>query len=201
MIMGYPGGTERFLTSFGVKMAVEQTGPSIVKIRTKKLELMQEDMDADEGVRIKYIPKQASTSNYWKYYIGQTEGLKRLKIYEKKKELEKEFTEWIYSSDNINVEYRNALKYIGEAYKVIEQYQVAEIYFSEAGFRGSEIIPFTRNFYMLNQAVKAKTLNESMIHRDMLREITDKHFKDYNLETDKKIFTALMIMYYIRYLI
>ena len=42
-------------------------------------------MDAKEKVRIQYAAKYAQTANYWKYFIGQTKGLKSMKVYEKKK--------------------------------------------------------------------------------------------------------------------
>jgi len=57
MIMGYPGTTDRFMTSFGVKLALEQTNPSIVKIREKKLDIFKEDMAASEEVKIGYASK------------------------------------------------------------------------------------------------------------------------------------------------
>ena len=52
------------------------------------------DMQTDDEIRIKYASKYARTANYWKYYIGQTKGLKRLKVYEKKHETEKRFENW-----------------------------------------------------------------------------------------------------------
>ena len=85
MIMGFPGSTDRYLTSYGVQQALDQKNPTIVKIRDKKLAIMREHMNAKEKVRIQYASKYASTSNYWKYFIGQSKGLKRMKVYEKKK--------------------------------------------------------------------------------------------------------------------
>ncbi len=91
MILGYPGGTDRYMTSYGIDLAVNQSNLTIVKIRDKKLKIMNEGMVADEKVRLQYASKHARTSNYWKYYIGQTKGLKRLKVSEKKKALEEKF--------------------------------------------------------------------------------------------------------------
>ncbi|MBT3932970.1 MAG: serine protease, partial [Bacteroidetes bacterium] len=52
MIMGNPGSTERYLTSYGINTALQLKNPTIVNIRTKKLEVMREDMDASDAVRI-----------------------------------------------------------------------------------------------------------------------------------------------------
>ena len=81
MIMGYPGSTDRFLTSWGVKQAVDIEQPARVKIRGIKLDIMDQEMSKSQKVRIQYASKYARVSNYWKYFIGQTRGLKRLKVY------------------------------------------------------------------------------------------------------------------------
>ena len=85
MVMGYPGSTDRFLTSFGVKEELDLHQPTVVDIRDVKLEIMRKYMNADPAVRIKYAAKYAQVANYWKYFIGQQKQLKRNKIYEKKK--------------------------------------------------------------------------------------------------------------------
>ena len=52
------------------------------------MKMMKKFMDADPAVRIQYASKYASISNYWKYFIGQQEQLKRNKVYDKKVALE-----------------------------------------------------------------------------------------------------------------
>lgn len=102
MIMGYPGSTDRYLTSWGVKLAIETSNPTIVSIRAKKLAIMRQDMDADREVSIKYASKYAGISNYWKYFIGQTRGLKRLKVLEDKQKIESDFANWVIASPSRN---------------------------------------------------------------------------------------------------
>ena len=63
MIMGYPGRTNRFLTSYGVKEALETTYPEIIRIRTKKLEIMKAGMDVDEKTKLQYASKYSGISN------------------------------------------------------------------------------------------------------------------------------------------
>ena len=85
MIYGFPGRTDRYLTSYGVKEAIDQSGPTIVDIRSEKLAIMKSFMDKNSKTKIQYAAKYAQTSNYWKYFIGQSKGLKRMRVYEKKK--------------------------------------------------------------------------------------------------------------------
>jgi len=76
MIFGFPGSTHRYITSQGVEQAINQNNPLIVKIRDKKLSIMRSYMDQDPKIKLQYSSKYAQTSNYWKYFIGQTKGLK-----------------------------------------------------------------------------------------------------------------------------
>ncbi|MFH2143715.1 MAG: S46 family peptidase [Bacteroidota bacterium] len=195
MILGYPGSTDRYMTSYGVKMIIDKTAPSIIEIRSKKLEIMREDMDADKSVFIKYANKQASVSNYWKYFIGQKEQLINNKVYERKLELENQFTAWIDGEPERKTKYGNVLNSIGKAYEELSAYEVARCYFNDGIRRGSEIIALSSVFRKLNSAIK----KEGKVTDELKKELTDytiNHFKNYNLPTDKKIFAAMMEMYY-----
>lgn len=85
MIWGYPGSTDRYLSSWGVQEVLNHTAPTIISVRERKLEIMKEGMNASSAVRIQYAAKHAQTANYWKYYIGQSKGLKALNVVDKKK--------------------------------------------------------------------------------------------------------------------
>jgi len=76
MILGFPGSTDRYLSSFGVEQAVTLEQPKRVDVRAKKLKIMKSYMDKDVAVRLKYSSKYAQVANYWKYFIGQTEQVK-----------------------------------------------------------------------------------------------------------------------------
>ena len=132
MILGYPGGTDRYLTSYGVKLAVDESNMTIVKIRAEKLAIMREGMDADNEVRIQYASKYAGTANYWKYYIGQTKGLKRLKVYDKKLALEVRFSAWINADPAREAKYGEALPDIEKGYDILKQYNLSRRYYREA---------------------------------------------------------------------
>ena len=59
MIFGYPGSTDRYLTSFGVQQALDITNPTIVEIRDEKLAIMKAGMDASKRTKIQYASKYA----------------------------------------------------------------------------------------------------------------------------------------------
>ena len=102
MIMGYPGSTDRFLTSWGVKEAAEVEQPARVKIRRIKLDIMDEQMSKSQKVRIQYASKYARVSNYWKYFIGQSEQLVKNKVFSKKQKIEDSFTKWYLNNKPVS---------------------------------------------------------------------------------------------------
>ena len=134
MVLGYPGGTDRYLSSFGVKLAIELYNPSVVDVSEEKLNILNDYMRADRNINIMYASKKARISNYWKYYIGQTRGLKRLRVYDKKRELEDAFSEFVTSSENNKKIYGNVLLDMKRAYDEIEKMTLSRIYLNEAAW-------------------------------------------------------------------
>jgi hypothetical protein len=198
MIWGYPGNTDRFLTSYGVKLAVEESNPTVVKIRDKKLSLMKVDMDADASIKLKYSSKYAQSANYWKYFIGQTRGLKRLGVFEEKKNLEDAFTKWVNEDSGRKTKYGTALNDIAVGYDSLRKYNLSMKFLEEAAFQGPEVIYFTYGAYSLYNTLKTSPDGKEVITAaadDFKSKLKD-FFKDYNEATDKKIFAALMKMYY-----
>ena len=139
MVMGYPGSTDRYLTSFGVKEAVNVDQPARVMIRRAKLDIMDVGMEKDQKVRIQYASKYARTSNYWKYFKGQSHQLVKNKVQDKKEEIEKNFSIWANANEERKATYGNALQLIEEAYKNTAKYTLPNVYFQEAVFQGPDI--------------------------------------------------------------
>jgi len=197
MIMGYPGSTDRYLTSWGVKSALEYKNPSIVKIRTVRLDILMADMQANPAVRIQYASKYARISNYWKYFQGQSRGLQRLDVYSKKLAIEQNFQDWVLKSEESIRKYGNVLSDIASAYAELDKYEVVKQYANEAIFRGSDIMSLVGQFRALYRAMSAQTVNQDMVKAiaASLKSGLNDYFKDYNQPTDKKQFVAMLKMY------
>jgi hypothetical protein len=197
MIMGNPGTTDRYLTSWGVDMAVEETGPTIVKIREEKLRIMREGMDANEKVRLQYASKYAGTANYWKFFIGQTKGLKRLKVADQKKRIESDFNAWMDPDPMRVKKYGNALPLISDAYNTIRQYNVTRLYYSEGVNRGSEILGYANRFEKLRQLLADKKSTKEAIAEEVkqLQNGIKGQFKDYNETVDENLLARMLEMF------
>ncbi|MFZ5554722.1 MAG: S46 family peptidase [Bacteroidota bacterium] len=197
MIMGYPGSTDRFLTSWGVKQAIDFEQPARVKVRQTRLEIMKKDMDASDAIRIQYASHYAQISNYWKYFIGQTRGLKRLHVYERKKAEEEAFAAWVNGNDDRKKLYGNVLNDISTAFATTDKTVLADVYFQECVF-GIEIFTLFTKYFPLYGALKGKTKDQATLAAvvESAKPEMEEYFKNHNAATDTKLMAAMLELYY-----
>lgn len=195
MIFGYPGTTNRYLTSWGVRQALNISNPAIVDIRSEKLSIIKAGMDLSKKAKIQYASKYASTANYWKYFIGQSKGLKSMKVLDKKLAIEEDFKSWILKDVNRSEKYGSALDLIKDAYHDNKNIELNRIYLNEAIFMGSEIMYWS---FKMHRAI-SKLPKEKKERNRALRKIkkeANKFYKDYSPSIDQELFGAMLEMYY-----
>jgi hypothetical protein len=196
MIMGYPGRTNRYETSFGVKNTMEVTNTVREEVREQLLKIWGEYMKTSQKARIQYASKYARSSNYYKYSIGQNNGLKNLKVVDKKQAIEKDFTNWVNENSARKEKYGEALKYIEDSYKDTED-DKAIAYLSEALLRGPEIFMFAYRVTGLAELLKEDEPDQEKIAKttERIKMSLDGFFKDYNAPTDQKVVGKLLKIY------
>lgn len=194
MIFGYPGSTDRYLSSYGVEMAVNIEQPAIVKLRRQVLDIYEAEMAKDEQTYINYADKQASVANYWKYFKGQTAGLKRLKIYDKKKNEENAFEAWVAKDSKRADEYKNVISNYDQGYQELSKIILKSTYDIEAIYRVEAISLAWKSRGLLaalgsdDDDKKAKAITSA-------KSAAEKHFKEYSYTIDKQVFAAMMKAY------
>ena len=197
MIMGFPGTTDRFLTSFGLKETMDVTNDIRYKVRTEKLRVMKEGMNADPKTRIQYASKHAQCANYWKYSHEQNIALKNLNTMGEKEKIEREFTAWVNADPARKAKYGNALTMIKEGYEAMHPYNEAMNYMQEAGLQGAESPLFAvRVSNTLKAYYDEKT--PEMIKERMMEAIkgnAQEFFKDYNKDVEKNLIAVMFKMY------
>ncbi len=198
MIMGFPGTTDRFLTSFGLKETMDVTNDIRYKVRTEKLRVMKEGMDADPKTRIQYASKHAQCANYWKYSHEQNIALKNLNTMGEKEKIEREFTTWVNADPARQAKYGKVLSMIKEGYEAMHPYNEASSYMQEAALQGPEVPLFAfRVSNTLERALDAEKTPAPM--KDMfmqaIRENAKAFFKDFNKDVDKNLMATLFKMY------
>ena len=197
MILGYPGSTDRYSTSYTVKNVIEEEGPAIIDCRTTKLDNYRKHMDADQEVFIKYASKQASVSNYWKYYIGQVKQLKRNHVYERRQAQEEDFKTWALADQKRKVEYGKIFYGIEKKWQILDEIQKSFTYHREAGWNGGEAIAFCRRFIRINQMFEEKADKADIKAAvEKMQGGVDAFFKDYDMALDQDVTAALLALFY-----
>ncbi|MDD2382384.1 MAG: S46 family peptidase [Mariniphaga sp.] len=196
MILGYPGETNRYETSYGVQYIMNVTNPVRMEVRQEKLRIIDEYMGSSQKARIQYASKYARSSNYYKYSIGQNKGLDNLNVVERKIALEQDFTRWVNADLERIAKYGKALDYIRDAYSDVELKRAQE-YMAEALLRGPEIFMFAYRalpLYRLLSEDNPKPEFLEMVKSRVTNGI-DLYFKDYDVQTDQKVAAELMRLY------
>jgi hypothetical protein len=196
MIWGYPGSTERYLTSYGIDYAVEEMNPTIIKLFGTSLEVMKSYMDADDAMRIKYASDYASMANTWKYMIGQTRGLKRLDVKSQKELIEKDFTNWVNQNPERKQKYGEVLENIQGGYEQLNGV-VTPLYYAAIGSRDVDLLSMAamagQMAPMLDDAKKNKVaLAETA---NSLKPEVEELFAEYDRDMDKDMLKALLNLY------
>ena len=194
MILGYPGRTNRYMTSFEVNEQLQIVHPDRIKIRGIKQDIWMKDMQADQKVNIQYSAKYFGSSNYWKYSIGQKAGLERLNVKAKKEEIENQFNKWVLASPERKVKYGDALNMIKSAIDGRAEYYNALQYLNEC-IQGCELIGISRGSAGLISALKSKDAQKIAEAVAQMKSTGDDFYKDYNTSTDNKSMKAMLKLY------
>ena len=194
MVWGYPGSTDRYLSSWGVKQAVDLHNPTVVDIRAAKLAVLRKYMNAEEEVKIQLASSYARTANYWKYYIGQTEQLVNNNVHSKKAALEADFTTWVNAKPTRQAKYGETLKLMEDYYAATDKGVKNNVYLMEAVVRGPSAALFA---YRMSSALKRGMSDQAMMDR-MSRALKDQaaeHFSTFHAESDRDLMAVLWQMY------
>ena len=173
MIMGFPGSTQRYMTSYEIDRMLEVENPQRIFIRGERQAILKEDMAASDKVRIQYASKYAQSSNYWKNSIGMSRGIKRLDVKGRKQEQEAAFRAWAAKNTLPTEGYVDALNKIRESVEETLPSYASLQYLQEAFLRAVEILTPARYSGSLKGAELEKALKG--------------FYKDYNMPTDRRV--------------
>ncbi len=187
MTIGYPGSTDRYLSSWGVQQRIENSNKPRIEVRGIKQDIWKQGMLASDEVRIKYASKYQGSSNYWKNSIGMNRGLANLNVIERKQEQEKEFATWVAQSPERKAVYGDVLSLLEKGYTTTNEYRQIATYLGEAFAGGAEIVKLTR----MVQSVDVHNSTPEEI--DLILESQIKpFFKDYDAALDQQVLASMM---------
>jgi hypothetical protein len=195
MILGYPGRTFRYATSYEIEELLKITDPNLIKIRGIKQDNWMADMKADPKVNIQYANKYFGSSNYWKNAIGEKAGLEKLGVAAKKQATEEQFRTWVKGNPDRQAKYGQALDLISNAIKGRAEYYNANQYLRECLTYGCEIFSRNRTATSLIDSLKTGDQKKIKSTADAIRKNSEQFYKDYNPPTDRKNIKSMLKMY------
>ena len=183
-IYGFPGRTQEYIHSEGVRYIEETGDPHKIALRTLRLDIMNRHQSQSQKVRIQYSSKNASVSNAWKKWQGEVKGIRKMKTVQTKQEFEKAFSRWAEGG-----EFDGVVEKIGNIYKELEPFQFAADYYTETA-RTIEMANFAASFY---SAIKEDKENGTLsLDHKKISESLEAFYKDWYLPIDQESFVAVM---------
>lgn len=192
MIMGFPGRTNRYEFSQGVKIATDLVDPAIVALREVRLNAWKEQMNKDTDIRLKLSGDYASVANYWKYFRGESEQLKNNKVFEQKQKEEKAFGAWAASKD----EYKNLLADVAKTFAAYQPISLQTTYMRE-GIYAPTVIKLAQFGATIEDAiVKNDTARIEALKKQLLEAAADLPYDQAIVDADKRLFDSILLLYY-----
>lgn len=193
MIWGYPGSTNRYESSYGIKLSTDINNPTLVKLRDVRLKYMFEEMKKDPAIKLQLASSYASIANYWKFYDGETKQLLKYDIYGQKKAFEDKFNAWAKGKP----EFENIFSDWGKAYDAWRPYAKLRMYINE-GIAGSPLISFAGSLMQLEALLVKPGSSPADIKK--AAEAADKQragfLEEENKLSDQRIVGSVTHMYY-----
>jgi hypothetical protein len=184
MIYGYPGGTNRYETSFGVKLKTDIENPSLVSLRDVRLKFMLEEMKKDPAVKIQLAGSYAGIANYWKFFDGESKQLLKFKTYEEKQANEAAFLTWAKGK----TEFENVFTDYQKIYDAWRPYSKQRVYMTE-GIFGSPLLSFASSLQKLENVLTKKEATKEDIAKvvEAVKTARANFIKSENIKSDKNI--------------
>lgn len=184
MIMGYPGRTNRYLTSYGIEQLITKSYPAWVEASKVAMDAMKQHMDKDQAIKLDYASSYSSTANYWKNRAGTIEAIKKNGTIEAKKQLEKVFQNWANQPENKSI-YGNVLNEIEEYYTKTNEKSIETNYLALLTRRAAlSTLPYilgSKLYTFANQDANGQTAMKSQLEKEIENIYEDFHL---NVELD-----------------
>ena len=181
-VFGYPGTTQRYVTSDAVDLAANVENPIRISLRDIRLKHYNEAMNSSPALRLKYASRVASIANGWKKWQGETIGINRLDGVAQKKAFEADFQKW---ADN-RPDYKEVLPQLHEAYEKLKRVDEELIYFNEA-VMASDFMNRAMQFWKLARLTDTTEIRKTV---ENLKKANEKYYSDFDVHSpvDRNIF-------------
>ena len=193
MIYGYPGGTNRYETSFGIQLKTDVENPDLVNLRDVRLKAMYTQMVKDPAVKLKLASSYSGIANYWKFFDGESKQLKKYNVFETKKKDEQKFIEWAKNK----AEYKDIFNNYASNYATWTPYARMRVYTME-GILGSPLTSFASSLMQVERVMadKSKTAADISKAVESASNARQNYLKGSDVTSDEIIMAKTAQMFY-----
>ncbi|PSL48079.1 peptidase S46-like protein [Chitinophaga niastensis] len=194
MVLGFPGRTNEYLPSEGVKQTVEVLDAAKVEMRDAALKIMDGYMRKDAQIKIQYAAKYAGTANYWKKWMGEMQGVKQTNGIGKKQQYEAEYKQLLQANPVWKQQYAGTLDSLNGYYRQIQPYAQARDYYSEL-VKNVELFTASDRLISFLNDVHERGEGQFETLRQQFLESMQPFYQNYNAKVDHDICISLMDIY------
>ncbi|MFY8188291.1 MAG: S46 family peptidase [Flavobacterium sp.] len=194
LVFGFPGRTNEYLPAIAVAQIVNDLNPARIAIRDAALKVADGFMRKDAAIKIQYASKYARIANYWKKWIGESQGLKKSNAVDIKRNFEADFQKRAIEQ-NKSEQFGNLLPALEKLYAEITPYAVSREYFMEVALRNTELLTIGYRTQQLISIYETKGEEAFQKQKEALLEFSKDFYKDFNVNVDKNVFEQLIQLY------
>ena len=195
MTIGYPGSTERYMSSYGIEQALGVEFPAWINAAGAARSAIKQNMDKSKKVSLDYASSYANIDNYWKNRIGMIEALNKLDTKGKKIEIERNFTNWVNQDASRKAKYGKVLENLKEYYAGSNEFIKNRTYLVRGIIQGSKAL---QNAYQFGSVFDYYSKQDENTKKEILKKVSedlDGVFADFNVNTERDILAETMQVY------
>ena len=193
MIVGFPGRTNRYLTSFGIEQMVNKDYPAWVEASKLAMDVMKKYMDADQATKLNYASQYASVANYWKNRQGTIDAVIKNGTISGKKDLEAKFMKWAILPAN-EVMYSGVLDNIKANYAQFSNRNVERNYSSQLQ-RNAKYIPVAYQLGSLLKTYADQDANGKVAMKTKVTDAIDRMYNGFNTKLEGEMLNSMVNLY------
>lgn len=195
MTIGYPGSTDRYMSSYGIEQAIEVEYPAWVDAAGTARSTLKKEMEKSKKVSLDYASQYASIDNYWKNRIGMIEALNKLNTKGKKEKIEAQFTQWVMASPDRKAKYGNVLSNLKKCHEKSNDFVKNRTYISRGVISGSGIILKAYRLGALYDSYLQQTDDNKAMMLPKIKEELVSQYETFNADTEKSLLSAVLANY------
>jgi hypothetical protein len=173
MVLGYPGNTMRYRTSYSVNVWQNHIFPTTIDQCKINIKALEELAGNDRELQIKYSSRIKGLNNVLKNNQGMIEGLKKSHLYKRKVKQEVEFKKFLAQNPKLEKKYGSILPEMAKIYGELNSYNTKQTLLGNV--MGSSRLLGGANF-----------IHRWSIEKDKKEDDRERGFSDKNIERVKK---------------